>query len=227
MARHFRSEEWVDFARSVVGADKRKAMQDHLDSGCKACAEVVNLWQRVQEVSQRDAVYAPPSSAVKTVEGMFAIYGGHLSGKAKTTRLIFDNLQVPRPAGVRSAAPSVRQLLYGAGEYRVDIRIEPQMDSPKAALVGQVLNSQDPNRSIDSALVTLLKGGKVRMECLTNRFGEFRFECDLESGLSLAISLPDGAEVLLPVIDQPLDQVENKGISRILQGAKRRTRKKV
>ena len=28
MARHFRSEEWVDFARSVVGEDKRKAMQD-------------------------------------------------------------------------------------------------------------------------------------------------------------------------------------------------------
>ncbi len=181
----------------------------------------------VHEISQREAAYAPPSSAVRSVEGMFGIYGRHPAATATTAQLIFDSFRVPRPAGVRSTGPSVRQLLYGAGEYRVDIRIEPQMDSPKAALVGQILNSQDPNKSIDSAPVKLLRAGKVRLECLTNRFGEFRFECDLESGLRLTISLPDGAEVLLPIIDQAMDQTENKGISGILRDVKRRTRKKV
>jgi hypothetical protein len=224
MERHFRSEEWVDFARNVVGADKRKAMQNHLDAGCKPCSKIVNLWRSVHEISQRDATYAPPASTVRSVEGMFAI---HRPAMPATTRLLFDSFQAPRPAGVRSAAPSVRQLLYGAGEYRVDIRIEPEMDSPKAALIGQILNSQDPDKRINAAPVKLLRAGKVRAECLTNRFGEFHFECHLESHLRLIVSLPDGAEVVVPIVDQAMDPAENTGVSNILRSAKRRTRKKV
>ena len=228
MARHFRSEEWVDLARNVVGADKRKAMQNHLDSGCKPCAEIVNLWQRVHEISQRDTTYAPPSSAVRSVKGMFGIYGGHRRpAHAAITQLIFDSFQMPRPAGVRSVAPSVRQLLYGAGEYRVDIRIEPQMDSPKAAVVGQILNSQDPEKTINAAPVRLFRAGKVRAECLTNRFGEFHFECDLESHLRLIVSVPDGAEIVIPIVDQAVDPAENAGVSNVLRSVKKRTRKKV
>ncbi len=202
-------------------------MQTHLDSGCKPCAETANLWECVHEVSQREAAYAPPSSAVRSVEGMFAIYGRHHAARTPTAQLIFDSFRVPRPAGIRSAGPSIRQLLYGADEYRVDIRIEPQMDSAKAALVGQILNSQHPDKSIDSAPVKLHRAGKVRVECLTNRFGEFRFECDLESGLRLSVSLPDGAEVSIPIVDQAMDQAENTGISKILRDVRKRTRKKV
>jgi hypothetical protein len=142
---------------------------------------------------------------------------------------LFDSFLQPQLAGVRSSEITARQLLYGAGDYHIDIRIEPQEDSDKVALVGQVLNAADVENYIDQAPVILFQAGRVRAEVLTNCLGEFRLECDLESGLQLRIRLPQGTELRVPLVELTLDEDENNlqpsesiEIKHILPGRKNR-----
>jgi len=104
-------------------------------------------------------------------------------------------------AGVRSAGSASQQLLYGVGDYRIDVRIEPQMDSEKVVLIGQVLNSADPDERLSAAPVTLLKGRKILAESVTSEFGEFQIECELQGSLRLVVLLHGRAEVSLPLVE--------------------------
>jgi len=148
-------------------------------------------------------------------------------------KLLLDSFLQPQLTGVRSSEITVRQLLFGAGDYHIDIRIEPQEDSDKVALVGQVLNADYVDNYIDQASVILFQAGRVRAESFTNRFGEFRLECELESGLQLRIKLSHGTELRVPVLEPTLAEDENKSqtsesieIKHLLPGRKKRTRTK-
>jgi hypothetical protein len=233
--QHFSLEEWADFARDIVERGKGTAMKGHLETGCASCAAVVSLWQRVHTMARRELAYEPPGSAVRNSKATFAL---HVASKSRPTRglrpkLLLDIFLQPQLAGVRSSKITARQLLYGAGDYHIDIRIEPQEDSDMVALVGQVLNAADVENYIDQAPVTLFQAGRVRAESLTNCLGEFRMECELESGLQLRIRLPQGTELRVPLVElalvedhndlQPSESIE---IKHLLPGRKKRTRTK-
>jgi hypothetical protein len=123
-----------------------------------------------------------------------------MSMKTATAQLLFDSLKAPQAEGMRSAGPSFRQLLYGTGDYRVDFQIEPQENTEKMALVGQILNARHPDETVSAAPVTVLKGQRVRALGVTNRFGEFRVECEVERGLQLRVKLASEI-VSLPVFE--------------------------
>ncbi len=139
--QHYSQEDWTDFARNVAAKGKKAEMQSHLDTGCKPCNKAYGIWQRVSQAAQREAAYEPPQAAVQTVKGMGVIHGLGKAPKKSLSlvQLLFDSFQSPIQAGVRSSAATARQLLYGAGNFRIDLRMEPQADSEKVALVGQVL----------------------------------------------------------------------------------------
>ena len=232
---HFTLEEWADFARDITQGGRRAAMKSHLVSGCTSCAAVVSLWQRVHRIAQRESAFDPPESAVLNGKTTFTLYMASKGRpkRAAHAKLLLDSLLQPHFAGARSSEITVRQLLYGAGDYHIDIRIEPQEDSDKVALVGQVLNAEDVDNYIDQAVVILFQAGRVCAESFTNRFGEFRLECQLESGLQLRVRLPHGTELRVPVLEpthaenentsQPTESIE---IKHILPGRKKRTRTK-
>ncbi|MGH9727695.1 MAG: hypothetical protein ACRD4V_03795 [Candidatus Acidiferrales bacterium] len=206
-------------------------MQTHLESGCEPCAKVLSTWTRVREAAMREGAYQPPESVVRSVKGMGAI---HVPAKTSIARLLFDTARQPVAAGVRSASTVARQLLYGVGVYRIDLRMEPQMDSDKVSLVGQILNSTDPARHAVSVPVVLLKGRKVLAESQTNGFGEFQLECDLESHLQLQLVLPHGMDVRIPLIEpvkgpifNSLDNLESKKVIGFSSRRGKSTRKKV
>jgi hypothetical protein len=200
--RHFDLGEWADFARDLVKQEQQVAMQNHLHSGCKECGKVLSMWRRVQEIGQRSAHYEPPAVVVKSIKGIYVIYGARAPEPKKTTiaQLLFDSFHSPCVEGIRSAGPSLRQLLYGTDGYRIDLQIESQENSEKMALVGQVLNSRDPGNTVSAAPVTIVKGQKVRALGVTNRFGEFHVECEVERGLQLRVRLPQEI-VSLPVFE--------------------------
>lgn len=205
--KHFAIEEWADFARGVVGKDQKSIMQSHLDAGCGNCTKAVELWQRVHAVAQRPASLAPEGTVriVKAMYGQKAIYGRR--SKVAIADLLFDTLRGPLPVGVRSVANAPRQLLYGAGSHRIDVRLEPQTDSEKVSVIGQVLDSTEPGKDLEGLPVRLLAGQRLLAESTTNRFGEFHFECELAEMLELLVRLPKGQDISAALVKPDLSSV--------------------
>jgi hypothetical protein len=235
--KHFSIEEWADFARGVAARDRQTDMQEHLETGCKRCVSAVSLWKRVHQAAQREAGYEPPEATLRTVKGLYAIHAkpAMRADKAGFAELLFDSFRAPLEAGVRSSTTDVRQLLYGSGDHRIDLRLEPQADSDKISLLGQLLNSTDPASTTSAVPVTLLRGRKVVAESATNRFGEFHFEVELEENLQLRVSPPQGPEFSVALVYPTgqgeaggrLQPADSKGVKKLLRGRKKSTRKKV
>ncbi len=197
--KHFSQEEWADFARNALSGEQKAAMQNHLQNGCKACASTLSIWTRVHKAAGRESAYQPPDSAVRMTKGMGALHL-HPAGSS-APKLLFDSAQSIVTAGVRSTSTLGRQVLYGVDPFRIDLRMEPLMDSDKVSIVGQILNSADPTNLAGDMPVVLWKGRKILAKSLTNNYGEFQVECDLEEDLHLQLSLPTGAEVMIPLIE--------------------------
>ena len=75
------------------------------------------------------------------------------------------------------------------------------MDSEKVVLIGQVLNSADPDERLSELPVNLLKGRKLLAESITTKFGEFQIECRLEGSLRLVVMLHGPLKVTLPLVE--------------------------
>jgi len=232
--RHFSMEQWIDFARNVIGPRERAEMETHLSDGCKQCLKTLSLWKRVSEVGKRESAYTPPDSIVGTVKGTFGIHGpkARRVGRAIAS-LLFDSAATPLVAGIRSTVTAERHLLYGVSKYRIDVRIEAQPSSDKLALVGQVLNSMAPAESVGEVPVRLCRGRKVLVESMTSPFGEFDVECELGKGLQLRVQLPQ-EELCLPVVEPTIERskaimeaIDSKQVNRKSARSGKRTRKKV
>lgn len=233
--RHFTLEEWADFARKMGPRDQLEAMESHLKH-CEKCLMEFDIWRRVNETAHRHPAFEPPAGAVRTVKAMFGIHKPKKAGALRefVAELLFDSLRSPLPAGVRSSGAGIRQLLFGSGGFRVDLRIEPQQDSNKISLVGQVLNSADPRKSLDSLQVALMRGRKTLAQSLTNQLGEFHLECNPEPRFELRIALTDSTRVSIPLVSPipegssgDLDSFENLEFKNAPQSEKKGTRKKV
>ena len=234
--QHYSLEEWADFARDVEVQGKKAAMQSHLDTGCRKCTKVYGLWRRVNEAARRESTYEPPETAVRTVKGLGVIHG---TGKARRSssplaELLFDSFRDPLQAGVRSVTSTARQLLYGTGKYRIDVRMEPQVDSEKVAIVGQVLNASNPSKPSPPVPVILFKGSKILSVSETNNFGEFHLECDLNTDLKLHFRIPSEMEIWIPLVnpahgagETTSDSTELIGVKKLIGKVGKSTRKKV
>jgi hypothetical protein len=196
--KHFSLAEWADFAREVVEGGRRELMQAHLDDGCKQCGETLKTWTQVHQAALRDRSYEPPEAATRMAKSLLPLHWK--AAKPSIAHLLFDSFQKPMIGGVRSASTTARQMLYGVGTYRIDLRMEPQMDSDKVSLVGQVLNSADPVKAGAQVTVMLLRGNKVLGESQTNALGEFHLECSLEGQLQLVLELPRARGVKIPLL---------------------------
>ncbi|MFZ0214230.1 MAG: hypothetical protein WAL55_16105 [Candidatus Acidiferrales bacterium] len=229
---HFSLEQWADFARNILEGKDKMEMQAHLETGCKRCASALSTWMRVSDVASRERAFQPPDTAVRSVKGLLAINGR--PAKAPIAQLLFDSFRSPAAEGIRSTATVARQLLYGHGNYRIDLRMEPQFNSDKVSLVGQVLNSAKSAETAFQVPVMLLRGRKVLAKSLTNEFGEFHLECDLAGRLELQLVLPRGMAIKIPLIEPSigavtgnLEDADSGDVSRALSRTAKRTRKRV
>lgn len=204
--KHYSLEEWADFARGVIDERERAAMQSHREDGCVMCREALSLWQRVHALGMLEQAYEPPESAMRALRAAFSLYGPLKTrgGVRAAASLLFDSFLSPLAQGVRSGASGARQLLYGVGNYRIDLRVEPQVISEGFALFGQILDSTDPGAEIGATVVRLVRDREVVAESATNRFGEFRLESKAQGRLQLRVQVPSG-EVRFPPIDLPAE----------------------
>ena len=100
-------------------------------------------------------------------------------------------------------------------------------------LIGQVLNSADPDERLSALPVNLVKGRTLLAESVTSQFGEFQIECGLQECFRLIVLLPNGREVSLQLVEPvfiqaeaPAQAIENNRIRKTSRIKKRGTRTK-
>ncbi len=176
-------------------------MQGHLDEGCQKCAKALHMWRSLVDLAAREPSYEPPANSVRLAK---AAYTQHMLQKPKgplsmVANLIFDSLRQPMPAGVRASQAHARQLLYAAGDYLVDVRVEG--GSKRLSLVGQIMNSSKPGEAIKSIPVALLSGNEPVAQAITSPFGEFEFEFEAGKDQRLVIGLDADSSLVIPLQD--------------------------
>lgn len=177
---HFSDADWADYVRGLGSEELRLRLQAHLESECDPCRLQFQFLQRVVQSAAADVVPIPddvvlraqglfdrpkPKNWVQTLQALPAI-------------LLSRSPLELHPAGVRSLAPGVltepgERLLFRAGVYLLDLKVDSPQTSGMTEIIGQISNSTDENEIWDNVLVQMEISGHVVLEARTNRFGEF------------------------------------------------------
>ena len=206
--KHFDETSWADFARNVVTAKTRMAMQKHLDAGCKPCAATLQVWQAVQAITAQESALTPPADVVRVVKSQLPAAA---SEKSLGFRLLFDSSLAPVPVGIRGSV-AARQLLYETHHYYIDLRVEPQGQADSVFLVGQVLHRSGRDRAAQGLTVRLYEDAQPIAEASTNQFGEFQLEFESSGSLSIFVSKNETDEVVLPLYGIQAQVNDRKGL---------------
>jgi DNA-binding response OmpR family regulator len=115
-------------------------------------------------------------------------------------RLIFDSF-LQQPADIRNSRSVIHRVLYESEGLMADLSVEPERDSQRVTLVGQVLDTAGREPQLDSVPVVLHGQTELLGVAKTNEFGEFHFDFDSEPGVTLEIGVKGHHWVLLDVPD--------------------------
>lgn len=201
--KHFTTEEWIDFANEAVGGSRRNEMEKHLTGGCARCKKTASLWQKVRQTAKSAAECQPPENAVRIAKaGFSSVWPEGKPAKALgLVEVLFDSFLQPLVAGARSADSGMRQMLYRAEPYQVDLQIEAKAGASKLVVTGQLLdlrNPDAPGRDVP-IIISNLRGHVV--QTMTNEFGEFREEIRSSSDLELKLFGENDRAVIISLRD--------------------------
>src|SRR5258708_3804545 len=189
--KHFKAEGWVDFVNGVTSTKQRQAMKKHLATDCGQCMETVALWEKLHKTAALEASYQPPDTEVRIAKAAFVAAGVVAQREEKQSglaELMIDSFLQPLLAGARSGASGVRQMLYRADPYQIDIQIETMPGGNGMVVTGQLLDVSSPvvvGRDVEISLSNR-RGNTVHT--VTNQFGEFRGEIENTGDLELSFS---------------------------------------
>lgn len=193
--KHHGIARWVDFARGLVPEPEGSEMREHLATGCPECRQILDFCDKLAHLCLAMAPNRVPEAVVRNAREIFPIRRPERSERAIRIpiQLIYDSFLVPAPAGLRASWQLGWQALYRAGECSLDLRIEPELQSSRAAVIGQISNHTLPEVEMANIPVCLRSGKLVVAETLSNRFGEFQMEYEQQGRLQLCVYLDGGA----------------------------------
>jgi hypothetical protein len=196
---HFAPNEWVDFVRNTVVAEKRVPMQAHLEQGCDYCLKLVGTWATVAEFARRGLFYEPPARALRNAESYFYSWSLLLKERSDVCILqhVLDSHDVGELVGVRGFDTAPRQLMYNSYSVFIDLRVEQKPGSDWMALTGQVVDAQLPDGKLEEIPVLLFGKGDSTVQTTTNQFGEFNFSFKAIGHLGLLLKMKNIALLLL------------------------------
>ncbi len=129
---------------------------------------------------------------------------------AQMARLISDSFREPLPAGVRAVQNRNRRLLYASGSLMLDLLVEPEDDSSRIALTGQILDSAKPDRKFKGVPVTLQGWKGPVAHATAGEFGEFHLDFNFESSVSLEIGIAETQEITISL--PPLERARRNAV---------------
>lgn len=205
--KHFDLTEWADYVRGVTDA-QTSALEDHLRTGCSACAGLVARLRAVVELAAVDEQYEPPPHALRFARAAFSLREPEPRWglPAVVARVVFDSLEAVAPAGVRGPVEEIsRQTLFEAGDYAVHLRFEQPAGTSRVRLVGQVSDRRAPDPPFAHVPIVLAHGRTVVARSLSNEFGEFQLEYEPRTALTLHLSVSDGSQRIKLALDEHED----------------------
>jgi hypothetical protein len=196
-------------------------MREHLSAGCVDCRQLFEFCTSVCETSRNLDPAAVPDWVVRRAKSTAPVRTSPKTRRFSLipVELIYDSSLAPAPVGLRSSWQVGWQGLYHADDCSLDLRIEPELKSSRAAVIGQITNRTAPRMEMDNIPVCLKLGKKVIAETVSNRFGEFQMEYEQQGRLHLCVYLEGGARrIQVPLrklaVDYPLGgdrlKLENK-----------------
>jgi hypothetical protein len=124
--------------------------------------------------------------------------------------LVFDSLWQPALAGVRAALNSARQVIYHAGEVRIEMRVEPEPRSERVHVAGQVSDTAKRGEGIADMPVIVSSDERTLTSALTNQFGEFHATFVPEAGLRISFGVVNDKELWIPLDGTGFQQLKRE-----------------
>lgn len=194
-----RTGEWSDLVYHVASNDWQKTTTKNRGPARERGTVTRALLQRVADATAVAASYEPPAESVRLAKAAFAT--ARLAPKPRETssltRLVFDSFSHPAPAGTRSAAMRIRQLLYRAEPYQIDLQIDLQPERNCLVVTGQFLDVRRPQVFARDVQVTLSNCGASVVNTVTNQFGEFRGEVENSGDVQLSFLDRGGKPIVI------------------------------
>ncbi len=197
-SRHITFAALVDLAEARLPAAGRAELTAHL-AACPRCAEQSSLLARTLEIMRTDTTEDAPSHVLARAVDSFRDPRATNSHKEPSVvqrvlaALRFDSAQLSPAFGLRAGQPAPsRQLLFGAGENELDLRVTP---SGEAWIVcGQVLGQCAGGR-------IELEGGPVFFRAALNALCEFSFPPVKAGRYALRVYLGEAIEIEIPDLE--------------------------
>ncbi len=194
--KHYGIAQWVDYTRGLVPAFEGSAMQRHLIEGCSECQELADFCSKVSDICHDMAAISVPEWVVRNARSIFPAREAAAPKRVFRipVELIYDSFLVPAPAGLRATWQVGWQALYRAGDCSLDLRVEPELHSSRAAVIGQISNHVLPDDRMEGIPVYVKSGRVVVAETRSNEFGEFQMEYEQQGRLQLCVDLEKGSK---------------------------------
>ena len=198
--KHYGIAQWVDFSRGLTPVADTAAMQAHA-SDCSECREAAGYFSKLTRFCRGLVSDEVPDSVVRNALSLFPVQFPERSKRffRLPVELIYDSFLVPAPAGFRATWQVGWQALYHAGDCSLDLRIEPELRSSRAAVIGQISNHSEPDCRMADIPVHLKSGRLVVAETRSNQFGEFQMEYEQHNRLQLCVYLNGDRCIQIPM----------------------------
>ncbi len=120
---------------------------------------------------------------------------------AQIARVLYDSYHQPLPTGLRSSVRFGRQFVFLYDNVRVDLVIEPQSESGRISLVGQVVDASKPEAKCNDLPVVLVAREGPVARTTTNGMGEFHLDCQFAGAADLKVRVGESSWVVIPLGD--------------------------
>jgi anti-sigma factor RsiW len=166
---HFSFERLADYTEERLPLEEQARVEMHL-AACRRCSSEVTKLQRLIACMRRDTAHVTPLSVVQRAIQLFAAENAQMFlASGLRNRIVavvqFDSLNMAPAFGMRSARPDARQILYRAGPYEIDLRIE--LGSQAWVVSGQVFGEAAAQDRV------ILQGEESTSESNLNDLKEF------------------------------------------------------
>jgi hypothetical protein len=197
-------EELLGLIQETLETRTKTEIAEHL-STCSKCEEKKRWLSQILDLTAADESFDFSEDVIQWSVAQFKASSAAAPSRMQIfAKLVFDTLQ-PAPAlEVRSTAPpaGTRQMLYHAGSYEVDIRIEQLPDVNTFHLIGQIMVAGNTGSQLEGLIIRLMRGAS-EASAVADARGIFHLRSIKPGEYDLIINVSEGDLVINAITCRP------------------------